>query len=60
VQSRANRPVPDERFLNPSPTIVRIVTGPGGCAMGQVLLVEDTPFFERVIKRQLSTSAGLD
>jgi diguanylate cyclase (GGDEF)-like protein len=28
--------------------------------MGQVLLVEDTPFFERVIKRQLSTSAGLD
>ena len=28
--------------------------------MGQVLLVEDTPFFERVIKRQLSTFAGLD
>ncbi len=28
--------------------------------MGQVLLVEDTPFFERVIKRQLSASVGLD
>ncbi|MBL6431589.1 MAG: hypothetical protein HPM95_12355 [Alphaproteobacteria bacterium] len=28
--------------------------------MGQVLLVEDTPFFERVIKRQLTVSAGLD